>query len=434
MEKIYMDGNKKNKKQSFFQKLFNDKGSMTATIVVAIVGIFGLVAFGFSQISFAVEEVNLTGSALPESFTSSQGEPSVTQLRGTTYDGVDGILPIIGFYAQLADNSTIPVFCIEYDITYKTGETYTKGSQITDNGLIYLMSQLYPNKAISDASGNEFDSTVDQDVYIQTWLTQSAIWLYLYETEDPNNQTLNSTPEEAVMYYADNLRKVSRLYNNNMDYVVDTGSNVGLYDVYGSMSNTGEHYTINELIEQAKSYKNKGGVSLSVEPKTDTIAITNDNKYYQSDLVSVVGETNIPLESYESYSVTLKNAPEGTILVDENGNVYDDITNMSPTAKFYVRVPVDKITDATKNVEINVRGNFKIYGANAYISDEYQKVANVGLFNRSIDEPLSIQFDYTPRVPDTGMSVVQKIYFVGLIILLSGVGIIYVNAKPEKNK
>ena len=41
------------------------------------------------------------------------------------------------------------------------------------------------------------------------------------------------------------------------------------------------------------------------------------------------------------------------------------------------------------------------------------------------------QFDLAPA-PDTGISAGQTIYFVGLIVLLCGVGIIYANAKPTQ--
>ena len=36
--------------------------------------------------------------------------------------------------------------------------------------------------------------------------------------------------------------------------------------------------------------------------------------------------------------------------------------------------------------------------------------------------------------PDTGMNNAQTIYFIGLIILLCGVGIVYANAKPVEQK
>ena len=36
--------------------------------------------------------------------------------------------------------------------------------------------------------------------------------------------------------------------------------------------------------------------------------------------------------------------------------------------------------------------------------------------------------------PDTAMSSVQTIYFIGLVVLLCGIGIIYANAKPVEEK
>ena len=405
MEKIYMDSESKSpKKQSFFKKLLDDKGSMTALVVIAFVGIIGLMVFGLNQISFAIDPP----AALPEKFISAQGDESVSRLTGSTTDGVAGILPILGFYTK----EGIPIFCIEYDVTYAVDKEYTPGEEITDAGLIYLMSQLYPNVYFKDDSGNQLAGNV------QVWLTQSAIWTYLYETGDPNNQTLNSTPKN----YADNVRKVNKLYrgsDSNVEYVVD-----GTTPLY-------ELYKINELIAKAKEVKNEAAATVIIDKK-DTISITNDNKYYQTDLISIVGKENT-ISDYKGYSITLSKAPEGTILVDESGNVYDDIKNMSPTSKFYVRVPIEKVTNENKSIELSVNGKFDMYGANKYVSGDYQKVANVKILNKEISKPLNIQLDYTPSVQDTGMGVAQKIYFIGLILLLSGVGIVYANTKQQTN-
>lgn len=408
MEKIYMENSTRKKKQTFLQKFFNDKGSMVAITLIAIIGIAGLVAFGFNQISFAAPDK--TGAALPLSFISGQGVTE-TRIYGETNNVSDGsVLPVLGFHGILEDGTRIPVFCIEYNITFTPGVDYTKGPEITDQGLIYLMSQMYPNKSFVDENNNEYDEM------IQVWLTQSAIWSYLYQVGDENNS--------KFVDWHDKVKNVNKLFiGNNLDPVLTTPGTT-VYEKFG----------INKIIEQAKQYRTTPFVHLIVNKASDTISITNDNKYYQSDLVSVVGSTSSPLiNKFESYSVTLKNAPQGTILVDESGNVYDDISNMSPTSKFYVRVPVDKIKDDNKNIEINIRGNFKMYGADKYVSGSYQKVANVGIINRSEDKPLNIQLDYTPDVPDTGMSTAQIIYFIGLIVLLSGVGILYVNTKPSKN-
>ena len=98
---------------------------------------------------------------------------------------------------------------------------------------MYLMSKMYPNVSFKDASGNDLPENV------QVWLTQSAIWTYLYETGDPKNQTLNSVPTSNPKKFADNVRKVNKLYRgsgSNVEYVVD-----GTTPLF-------ELYKINELI------------------------------------------------------------------------------------------------------------------------------------------------------------------------------------------
>lgn len=411
MEKIYMN-NQKNQKQSFFQQLFNSKCSVVLTIAIACIGIMGLVAFGFNQISFAV--LDKTGASLDDEFVSAHGGSDTRVIGASTIQGHDSkVFAVDGFFANLDNGPQIPIFCIEYNIDFVANKEYVKGQEITDQGLIYLMSQLYPNKMLVDQSGTELDERV------QVWLTQTAIWTYLYETGDPNNSKFAEN--------VDLVRNVTYIYDSAGDTIVEV---LGGNTLFGS-------FGINDLINQAKQYRQNPFTTLSVNKKSETVSITNDNKFYQSDEVSVVGSTSSPLiNSFESYSVTINNAPEGTVIVKQDGTAYtaDELKNMTPTSKFYVRVPVDKVTEELKKVEISVLGNFKMYGANKYTSENWQKVANVGILNKSQSVPLNIQLDYTPAVGDTGMSVAQIVYFIGLIVLLTGVGIIYVNAKPAEIK
>ena len=173
MEKIYMN-NQKNQKQSFFQQLFNSKGSVVLTIAIACIGIMGLVAFGFNQISFAV--LDKTGASLDDEFVSAHGGSDTRVIGASTIIGHDNsVFPVDGFFANLANGSQIPIFCIEYNINFEANKEYVKGQEITDQGLIYLMSQLYPNKMIIESNGTELDERA------QVWLTQTAIWTYLYE-------------------------------------------------------------------------------------------------------------------------------------------------------------------------------------------------------------------------------------------------------------
>ena len=408
MEKIYMNSENRSQKSSKFKQTFNNKNSLVITLCVAAIAIVSLIAFGFNQISFAAND-----GTLPDTFVSAQGDSS-TKVTGEVSGVPGGVLPILGFHAIIDDLGTkIPIFCIEYNVTYKVGETYTKGSEITDYGLMYLMSKLYPNVGFVDDAGEELPENV------QVWVTQAAIWSYLYEKGDPNNSNFSE--------WNDKVKQVDKLYDPSY-------ATTGQYLITTPGSTIFERFGINALIAEAKKITSPD-VALQVKKNSDKISMTNDNKYYQTDLISVVGSTSSPIiSSYEGYSVDLSRVPVGTILVDESGNVYDDVSNMSPTSKFYVRVPVDKVTEENKNLQIAVNGNFMMFGANRYTSGEYQEVANVKLRNQYLSKPLDVQLNYTPKVPDTGMGTAQTIYFIGLIILLSGVGIIYANAKPKESK
>lgn len=413
MEKIYMESsNKKQKKKSFFKKFFNDKWSMTLTIVFAVVGIVGLTIFGFSQISFAADTTN----TLPETFVSKIGS-SQHKLIGVSNNG-DGsttnVMPFDGFYANDVDTG-FPVFCVQYDVTYAENKTYTAGELVNDHGLVYLMSKTYPNVKFKDSSGTELSEDA------QIWLTQAAVWTYLSETDVDKNDGFDELSGK--------VRNVYKLYGENADgserEVINTGGTT-LFQYFG----------INQLILTAKSINATMDDVLSVSVNSNNVSITNDNKFYQTDLISIVSKiSDLPIiNEFKGYSVSLSGAPEGTVLVDEEGRVYDDISNMSPTSKFFLRVPVDKVTDENKDLGVVIRGIFDMYGANYYSSGQYQKVVNVRQGNYIAELPLDIQLDYAADVPDTGMGVAQTIYFIGLIILLSGVGIVYANAKPATAK
>ena len=61
-----------------------------------------------------------------------------------------------------------------------------------------------------------------------------------------------------------------------------------------------------------------------------------------------------------------------------------------------------------------------------------QKVAFVGTVTQHISKGIVIPFDIDVTTEDTGITAAQSVYFIGLIILLAGVGIIYANIKPRE--
>ena len=184
------------------------------------------------------------------------------------------------------------------------------------------------------------------------------------------------------------------------------------------------------------AHRNKPNKILKVN-KTDTISVTSDEKYYQTAQISVAAT---PTENFNGYSIKLEGAPEGSFIVDENGNKIEDtkLANMSGTDKFYIRVPINKVNENNKTIKFSVTGSFTTLEGNYYIgkdeTKEYQTVAAVETVTSNIQTGVEIPLNYTPDVPDTGLSTAQTVYFIGLIVLLSGIGIIYANVKPSESK
>ena len=162
--------------------------------------------------------------------------------------------------------------------------------------------------------------------------------------------------------------------------------------------------------------------------ENDEISITSDEKYYQTSLITV---SNTAPNNIIEFTVSIEAAPTGTILVDENGQEVKDTKNLS---KFYVRIPVDKVTEDNKTVRLKTVGTFRGYAGDYYRAEGAQTVSTVYTTDVPNDTGLEFTINYTPEVPSTGMNMAQSIYFIGLIVLLCGVGIIYANAKPKTNK
>ena len=133
------------------------------------------------------------------------------------------------------------------------------------------------------------------------------------------------------------------------------------------------------------------------------------------------------------YSVKLNNAPEGSKIYKTDGTEINDLNSVN-TNSFYMLVPIDKVTEQTKNVTLSVTGP----ASTAYVYNPVDGTGTttnnqrlVALSHKTASTGLDLV--YEPNVPDTGMSTTQSIYFIGLVILLCGIGIIYANAKPRES-
>lgn len=411
MEKIYIENNKK--KKSFFNKLIHSSFSVKCSFVLALVTMFSVVftpfvGGGVTNTSYALPTVD---SSLPDTFTSKLGK---NEIRGN----------VSGFYVNdYYTNDNVQVFCLESDIAFSEGTSYSKGQAITDYGLLYLMANSYPNKQFKNTAGEDLDAN------LQTWITQVAIWLYQKEVGATNNnlsvETIEKIKTDTAVTVGDSLTEVGAGLSNGQT----------LYSVY-----------IKPLVDAAIANKNIPNKSLEISLENDKVTLDADEKYYRTSLITVTGT---PSDNFNGYRFELRNYPKGTLIFDENGNELEltvrpistasndtaiYVNNITPGTKLYIKVPVDEITEENKVVDIYVVGSFTVYDGDYYVAAGAQTITSVKTVNTNVDTAEQVTFNYTPDVPDTKMNISQTVYFIGLLILLAGVGIIYANVLPKKEQ
>ena len=199
--------------------------------------------------------------------------------------------------------------------------------------------------------------------------------------------------------------------------------------IIGGTSYNGLSAEIDNLIAEANS---KTTPRVIVTKADAEVSKTSDGGYYQSALITVTGD---PSDNFLEYAVVLDS--EDAIIVDENGEKLPSSvgdaqpTYISSTNKFYVRIPVDKVTEEVKKVNVKINGTFADGTLNYYkvADDKLQRMASVS----PISVPAATEVEFV-TTGDTGMNTAQTIYFIGLIVLLCGVGIVYANAKPVESK
>lgn len=400
-----MQNNGKNNK-SGFNKILNSSFSVKCSFMLAVVTMFSVVFSSFAGVTNNSYAMPDDDNKLPESFTTA----SVTEeskLMGNSSNFV-----VYPYYTT--DGKQI--YCLEHSVGFASNTLYKRGEVINVSefdagyGLLYLLSKTYPNTQISEGMSPQ----------LQTWITQTAIWVYLAKVDAKGNDLTNDV--------INSLKNDTYIYDGNGVEYKDDGTS--LYTKY-----------IEPLVNEAYENRHFPNVKIDVSIDNEDFELDSDEKYYKTSLIDVAGS---PVKDFVDYSISVK-CPKGTILIDSDGNEietsYDEKysllstkSNVPTSTKFYLKVPKDAISEDNKNIEVNVLGTFYTLSGFAYRSDGAQTVVLVDTNNQMVNDKLDLSINFTPDVPDTKMNVSQTIYFVGLLILLAGVGIVYANVSSKQRQ
>ena len=411
MEKNYIKGQHESKKiiGSF---------SVVLSFVIAIVAVFSLATFGVvsNQGRNAISYAETAGFILKEDTS------LIVRGVGTYGGGTVGRFQVPVYKANELSGSD--VFCVEYQNPANVNGSYTiDNTPITDYGLLYLFHKL-------ESSPIAIEGLTDSDPrlpYVRSWLKQAAIWVYLAETSNPlGANSLDNTDAGGMggLSHENNLSIVKSA--NTIEFFSATGS--GLAD-YVETSSLYTKY-VEGFVTEAKGQTGDRTLGLTSNTTSSPEAnLTADGDYYKSPLYTVSGE------GLQSYKLSATGDFTDVKFFDASDNEIDITANIDKATKFYVRVPASEVTENVKNLGVDIVGTFDWLEGKYFVSSAatppWQKVISVTGTNVTRNGSLGFQ---VYKAPDTKMSAAQTIYFIGLIVLLCGVGIVYANAKPVESK
>lgn len=230
------------------------------------------------------------------------------------------------------------LYCVDMHRTTASNTSATLVKEM-DRGVAEIIRNGYPNKSIT---GN-----AEKDYYI----TQTAVWWYLDETTGSSN--------------------LGNEFKKN-------GS-----DAYGMRSK------VKELVNLGKQYRNTAQPTTTFEMSNSDNSLKLNDGYYVSQPIKVTNMNNV-----ESYSVTMENAPEGTLIVDKSGN---KISNFTKDTVLYVKVPADKVQNIDTDFKLTAKAVGYTYKAYEYqpTNKDMQNVALLEKVATTIPVVINLSIDST---------------------------------------
>ena len=181
-----------------------------------------------------------------------------------------------------------------------------------------------------------------------------------------------------------------------------------------------------DLIKEATTASNIETVkpSYTLNLNSSNFTISDDSKYYISDLIEITNTKNTILTGEFDYS----QAPSGTTAINEGTKEVVDSLSLIPT-KFRIKVPVESVTANNKKFNVNI----EVYLNSYYDKYSYYYTAGddsapskfistaIGISQKSKTEKLA--FEITPKVavPNTKQNTSKIIYIIGIAIVLFGI-------------
>lgn len=268
---------------------------------------------------FAVS-VNATTTA-PSSFTISASKTPL--LYGSQILGNGSTLN----FTYKVNNDGQIVYCTEiHDSMTNSTEKYTLSKEASAE-IAYVLANGYPNKSITGDKNTDY------------YITGLAVW-YLLAPNDTTFTYFNLSAGTYKGVSSNVVKEVAKLVNG----------------------------------AKGASYTNP---TLKLNNPSSELTLSSDGKYYESKSMTFTTTGNV-----SKIDVNLKNAPDGSLVVNSNGNSQ---TSFSSNESFIVKVPVSSVKGNNVSLSVSVSATGSIDKAYIYAPQDKAHQNLVTLYSDKVN-------------------------------------------------
>ena len=218
-------------------------------------------------------------------------------------------------------------------------------TNISDKGILYILGHGYNtsntsnNIFTSGAYGNVTDNNIKQ------YITQIALWLYIYEKKSTFSETY------CVDTRCDFTNNSTAMSASDVRTLITSASNVSGYNYLKY---------ITALVDAAKSYSGGGSSGMSAIDSNSLDFSVNDS-YTRLTTDSIYPSAISNTANYMYYSLEIEDPNNyGVSIIDNNNNPITNLNNIAINTSFKVVVNLksDLTTMNLKTIKIKIRGHF----------------------------------------------------------------------------
>ncbi len=273
------------------------------------------------------------------------------ELRG------EDIISLTPFVATDTSSNTYHMYCLERTLEWYDDATVTKGEQL-DSGYAYIIQHGYPTVSLTDEGD-----------WVNSYLTQVAIWLYQDRSQgvlDTVDGSLTANQKRAIMQ------------NNTYYPIIDS--------------------LVTGAIDAKENYSN---VTPSITVSSGDFHLDSSATYLETNYLSV--SSNV---SFKTYTVALDMA--NAQVVNEDGDVISSNDTFTSGEKFKIRLPLAQLDGTDLDLKISITTDYEM--AVAY---QYNPPAEYDDMQKSMASAVTIEtrsaVSSTTVVIPTGSLTIEKV-------------------------